>query len=481
MLPFIEIMLECVTISCFIHYYLVKLINATLNLFLVKRDMEEKKVTQKSKIIMVLIMLAGLAASGCVTGGSSPDKTAMEMATEDGTFSTFLQVFDTVGLADMLNAEGPITVFLPSDDAFSKLSEEKLGNYLADEELLFEILSYHIVQGDYSIADVSKMKMLETMQGESISISTAGDIILDNASVTEKDIWCTNGVVHVIDEVLIPPSISENYIYFSFVDGAGRDVFIEKVPERIVSLAGSSTEVIFAVGAGDLVVGRGKYSKYPPEVLDMPNLGSGSSLDMEKLIELEPDLVVMWYYYDEAIESIEAKGINVMAINPSSVQGVYDEIALFGTILNKEGEAQSIISSMEKTISDMDSYVSGIVSDERPKVYYETSKPFKTLNKNTFTGELITIAGGYNIAGDQETKYPVLSSEWIIDQDPDVIIVLSYGASVEEIKAREGWDNISAVRNERVYSIESDYLTSNPRLVIGLEQLAKWFYPEHFE
>ncbi|MHC1604787.1 MAG: ABC transporter substrate-binding protein [Candidatus Methanofastidiosia archaeon] len=270
-------------------------------------------------------------------------------------------------------------------------------------------------------------------------------------------------------------------IEYTFIDGAGREVYIGQVPERIVSLASSATEVIFALDCGDSIVGRDKYSTYPEEATNIPNLGSGSSLDMEKLIELEPDLVVIWYFHDEAIQAMEERGITVMAINPKSVEDIYDEITLFGKILGKEKKANEVVNDMKDRIGFIQSEVSKFDESEKIKVYYELSKPFKSVSTGTFTDELITLAGGINIAGDQDIKYPVLSSEWIIDQNPDVIVVVSYGASVDEIKGREGWSSINAVKNNRVYPIESGWVSSNPRLILGLEQFAKWFYPELFE
>lgn len=425
--------------------------------------------------VMLIVLLIGLMISGCIGGG--PDTTIADELEERPSLSSLVDALSSAGLYDMFGEEGDYTLLAPTNEALASLDER----YVSDPALLEQILTYHVLDGSYSAAKISQSETLTTLQGQTIEVDSAGTLSIGGASVTEQDIECTNGTLQVIDTVLVPPSIEETYIDYTFTDGAGREVTIEKVPERVVSLASSATEVMFAIDAGDKVVGVDKYSTYPEEVTELPNLGSGSSLDMEKLIELEPDLVVIWYFYGEAIENIEQRGINVMAINPASVSDIYDEIGQLGTILGVEESAQDVIDDLQTRISGITDYVDTIPVEDRPMVYYETSQPFKSLNADTFTGELISMAGGVNIAADQESRYPVLSSEWVIQEDPDVIVVLSYGASVEEIKAREGWDQISAVANDRVYSIESDWVTSNPRLVLGLEQLAKWFYPDYFE
>lgn len=428
---------------------------------------------------LAFLVVSSLLASGCISD-SGPEYSLIEELTEAGTFGTLLGLLDDAGLTSVLEGEGPNTVFAPTDAAFDALPGGKLALYAAHPEALSALLQYHVVSETLSTADVSKSSSLVTLQGESLTVTTSGEVMVNDAVVGEST-ECTNGAVIPVDAVLVPPSVQDQYIDFSFVDGADRNVYVEQVPQRIVSLASSATEVLFTIGAGELVVGVDKYSTYPDEAVELPNLGSGSALDMESLLALEPDLVVIWYFYDEAIQNIEAQGITVMAINPASIQDIYELISLFGTVTGHADDAAAIVSDMQGTIDEISSFVDTIPEGELQKVYYETSKPFKTLNNQTFSAEIIAKAGGYNIAGDQETKYPILASEWIIEQNPDVIIVLSYGASVEEISSRDGWDQIAAVQAGRVYAIESNWMTSNPRLVLGLEQVAKWLYPEQFQ
>jgi len=166
-----------------------------------------------------------------------------------------------------------------------------------------------------------------------------------------------------------------------------------------------------------------------------------------------------------------------MAINPGSVVEVMDTIRTLGTITGHVDEAEGLVAGMEARIEGVEARVRDIPNEEKPLVYYELTTPMKTTGPGTFTNELISRAGGINIAASEPVTYPVLSEEFIIEQDPDVIIVVSGGASVEEIRDREGWQDVEAVRNDRVYTIDTHLVTANPRIVEGLEKFADWFHP----
>ena len=265
----------------------------------------------------------------------------------------------------------------------------------------------------------------------------------------------------------------------TIIDGIGRIVTIPSTPERIVSLASSATETLYALGAGDKVVGRDKYSKYPDEVANVPEVGSGSSPNLEMIIGLEPDVLFAWPYSRDAIISLENK-MSVVYIDPGSVNDVLDTIRMIGLITGKTSEAENLTAEMQSKIDAITEITDELNKTQRPLVYYELGT-MKTTGPGTFTNELIFMAGGINLAADEPVRYPILSSEYIIEQNPDVIVIVSYGASIEEVKNRDGWQNINAVRNDRVYKIDTNIVTSNPRLVQGLEQFAKWFHPDLFD
>ena len=264
------------------------------------------------------------------------------------------------------------------------------------------------------------------------------------------------------------------------IDGAGRVVTIAETPERIVSIASACTETLYAIGCGDKVVGVDQYSDYPPEVQDKPCVGTGSSLNLEMVLGLEPDLVLAWWYNSEAIGNLEKLGIPVVAINPRSVDEVMDTIRLLGLITDHVSEADNLVAEMQDKIDEITAKVEGLEKAERPLVYYELGTPMKTTGPGTFTNELVFMGGGINLAADEPVRYPILSSEYIIERNPDVIVVVSYGASIEEVMNRDGWKHINAVVNNRIYQIDTHLVTCSPRLIQGLEQFARWFHPDLF-
>ena len=433
------------------------------------------------KIIGGVALIVIIAFAGLYAYGQGPDIGLADALNETEDLSSLSQAMASAGILDGLDPDIEYTILAPTNAAFSNFNYDLYGELDDASELLSSLLRYHVVEGKLSVADISKMDTIETLEGEVFSISTSGSVMVNNVPITnESEIECSDGYVIPVGSILLPPTITETYIDLTITDAAGRDVYIRKVPDRIVTLASSATETLFAIDAGDLVVGRDKYSTYPIEVEDIPNLGSGSSLALEETLNLDPDLVITWYYSTTAIESLEQNGINVLAIGPSSVQDVLDQIFLFGEICGKSDNAQSLVNDMESSINEIQSFMSTVPEEDKVKAYYELSTAFKSVNNATFTGQLMEMAGGINIAGGLDEKYPKLSSEWIIDQNPDMVVVVSYGSTLEEINSRDGWDSIDAVINGNVYSIESNWVSATPRLVLGLEQFAKWFYPEQF-
>lgn len=269
--------------------------------------------------------------------------------------------------------------------------------------------------------------------------------------------------------------------------------------DRIVSLSAACTEIIYAIGAGDKLVGvdqasidyalagnetflggPGKLGDYPREVPHKPNVGKSSAPNLEMIIGLAPDLVFSWWFNTEVNKNIGDKGIAVVSINPQSIADVLNLIKTIGALVGKSAEAEAVVLEMQGRIEKVTNKVTTLSEGQKPLVYYELGTPLKTVGPGTFTNELISMAGGVNIAANETVRYPLLSNEYILETNPNVIVVVSYGASVEDIKNRESWQNIDAVRNNRVYKIESGWVTASPRLVLGLEQFAKWFSPELF-
>ncbi len=271
-------------------------------------------------------------------------------------------------------------------------------------------------------------------------------------------------------------------------DVLGRRVTIESRPEAIVSLAPSVTETLFAIGAGPQVVGRTEYDNYPPEVESLPTVGgfSSSSISVETILDLEPDLVIAGARsQEEIVQALEESGIIIFVLDPVSLADIQDSVLTLGDFTgNKEG-AEALIADLQQRIADVSEKVSNISPEERVTVFYEIwHEPLTTTTDETFIGELITLAGGNNIFGGLEGSYPNISAEEIRELDPDVILGPSSHSdqlTAAMIAARPGWDDLSAVKSEAIYIVDGDIISRpGPRVVDALEQIAAAFYPDLF-
>ena len=270
----------------------------------------------------------------------------------------------------------------------------------------------------------------------------------------------------------------------TLVDAAGRKIVIPKTPERVISLQSGVTEILYAIGAGDAVVGvnkDGAYpSDYPPEVEKVENVGNMVSTNVEKVVALKPDIVFTWKYFINYASVLEEKGITVFAVDVKTMDDLFDIIRTIGLIMNKLPEAINLTQSMESKLTHISSKIKDLNETERVKVYYESCMG-KTAGAGTWSDEFIRAAGGTNIYGNCPIKYPLPNYETIIQENPDVIVILTPNpSSIEDIKNREGWQNISAVKNNRIYELDYHLHAWGPRTVDGIEQCAKWFYPDLF-
>jgi iron complex transport system substrate-binding protein len=277
------------------------------------------------------------------------------------------------------------------------------------------------------------------------------------------------------------------------VDDLGYSLTLTEPPERIVSLAPSNTEILFAVGAGDKVVGVTDFCNYPYdfaawiEAGNMTSIGNYYGPSTEPIVALNPDLVLATTGSLEAAENLRELGYNVLVIEPTNLTYVLRDILLVGRATNNYNNAVTLESDISQRIDDVTSKAA--VATTKPKVYHEVwNDPIMSAGPGTFIDELITLAGGQNIFDDAVSSWPTVSSEAIIDKNPDVMIFpdmymgrANFYETVEAVKNRDGWDLISAVQNDKIYEINADIISrSGPRLADALEQMAKMIHPEIF-
>ena len=262
-------------------------------------------------------------------------------------------------------------------------------------------------------------------------------------------------------------------------DSNGKQLVFDSPPESIVALAPSFVEVLFAVGAGDAVVAVDQNTDFPPEAATRTKL-SGFEPSVEGIAALEPDLVIIFFDPGGLEEALEGLGIPVLFLaSPQSVEGVFDQIELLGRATGHADDAEQLIDGMREGIDAISEKLADI--QEGPRVFHEVGPELFSASDEDFVGDLYTILKAQNIATGAG-PFPQLTEEAVIAADPEVIILADVPVvTPEEVKARPGWDSVSAVQNGRVFAVDPDLVSrSGPRLVDGLEELARLLYPDRF-
>jgi iron complex transport system substrate-binding protein len=272
-------------------------------------------------------------------------------------------------------------------------------------------------------------------------------------------------------------------------DGLNRDVKLQGVPTRIISLAPSNTEILFALGAGKQVVGRDSFSDYPPEALSIQDVGgSMNKYDTETILSLQPDLVLAGEINNaELVASLEQLGLTVYYLsNPATLEGMYANLDTVGRLTSHTSEAANLVAGLKKRVAAVDARIASL--SDYPTVYYELdatdpTKPY-TAGPGTFVSLLIGRAGGRSVGDALASQWAQISLEQLVAADPSMIILgdAAYGVSPDSLKDRPGWSGLAAVRDGKVYPFNDDFVTlPGPRLVDGLEALAKLLHPEVFK
>jgi iron complex transport system substrate-binding protein len=271
-------------------------------------------------------------------------------------------------------------------------------------------------------------------------------------------------------------------------DALGKEVVLEKKPEKIVSLIPSNTEIAYSLGLGKEVVGVSDFDNYPEEVTKKEKIG-GQEINLEKIISLMPDIVLAHassaHNAEAGLQQLRDAGIPVLVVNDAqNIDQVYDSIRMIGKAAGATKKADEIIKGMKDKLTEIKVKTKDI--KEKKKVFVEVSPApdIYTPGNNTFMNEMIGLINAENIANNQD-GWIKIDQEAMIKQNPDVIIT-TYGYyvknPVEQVLSRKGWETVNAVKNKQVIDVDSDRVTrSGPRIVEGVEDLAKAVYPEVFK
>jgi len=270
-------------------------------------------------------------------------------------------------------------------------------------------------------------------------------------------------------------------------DQLGRVVKLERIPQRIISLAPSNTEILFALDLGDRLVAVTNYCNYPPEAEEKPSIGGYSTPNIEEIVALSPDLILATSIHEKRIiPQLEAKGLTIFGVNPKTLDEVLVSITLVGEITRKEEEASWLIAGMRNRIKAVTGKTNGLPEDKRPRVFHLTwHNPLMTSGSGTLPYELIHKAGGRNIFPELVGTKGV-GLEVIVARDPQVMIAgIGMGSGEDQpfqyLKTETRLQNTEASKNGRIYKVDVDLIgRAGPRIVDGLERFAKCIHPEIF-
>lgn len=265
--------------------------------------------------------------------------------------------------------------------------------------------------------------------------------------------------------------------FVTLTDMMGHEIVLTKPAERIVALSAADCEIVYALGAGDLLVGRGEYCDYPAEISEIPSVESGGNTNVEQILSLTPDVVVMssMAQTEEQVKQLEDAGVAVAVSNAADIAGVYTSIEMLGKLLGRDKEAETIINSMKAAFTEIEANR----LEGAPTVYFEVS-PLQwglwTAGTGTFMNEIAEMMGLKNCFDDVE-GWAEISEEQVLERNPDYIVTITmyFGEGptpVEEILSRAGWENVTAVQNEAILNLQNNELSRPaPRLADGAKLL----------
>ncbi|KUO68658.1 MAG: hypothetical protein APF77_14735 [Clostridia bacterium BRH_c25] len=264
-------------------------------------------------------------------------------------------------------------------------------------------------------------------------------------------------------------------------DFKGRNIVLDKIPQRIVSLSPSNTEILFTLGAGERVVGVTSYCDYPEEARKVEQVGTFDGPNMELIKKVQPDVVLAGYIQEEAVKALENMGITVIVTEAESFEAIYQSIELIGRITGTEAKAYEITTGMKNKIAEIEARTK---DKKKPTVFYVVwADPLTTAGSKTFINDVIKAAGGINVAEKVESwaKY---SAEQLVKDNPEMLVAALHstdkGMTKEDLSKNQIFSKLECVNQGKVYIMSDDNTISRPgpRIIQGVEEMEKVFYGE---
>ncbi len=261
----------------------------------------------------------------------------------------------------------------------------------------------------------------------------------------------------------------------TLTDEMGRKVVVPDHPHRVICLMPSVTDTVFALGAGDDVVAISDYTKYPEAALTKPSVGDLIKPSIEKILSLQPDLVIGFQGPKDVTDQVERAGVPVFLVNPHGIEGILHSVATIGLALNRTPQADALVQSLERRIDAAKARSQG---QPAPRVFMPIwYDPITTIGKNAFITEIIAAAGGRSVTDDLQTEWPTISLEVVLERAPDALLLVRGKTTLQVLENRPGWSSMKAVRDHRAYYVDDRINFASPVAIDALEDLAKQFHP----
>jgi iron complex transport system substrate-binding protein len=264
----------------------------------------------------------------------------------------------------------------------------------------------------------------------------------------------------------------------TLTDELGRKVVVPDHPHRVICLMPSVTDTVFALGAGDDVVGISDYTKYPAEALKKPSVGDLIKPSIETILSLHPDLVINMQPKGpmESTEQLERLGIPVFLVDPRGIAGILHSVESIGQALNRTPQADALVASLQHRVDAVRARTKGLtVPTVFMPVWYD---PIMTIGKHAFTTEIIEAAGGRSVTDDLSADWPQISMEVVLARAPEALLLVRGGkTTMEVLESHPGWSSVPAVQARRAYYVDGRIDFPSPVAIDALEDLAKQFHP----
>ena len=264
----------------------------------------------------------------------------------------------------------------------------------------------------------------------------------------------------------------------TLTDEMGRKVVVPDHPHRVICLMPTVTDTVFALGAGDDVVGISDYTKYPAAALTKPSVGDLIKPSIETILSLRPDLVIGTQPMGpmEVTDQLERAGIPIFLVSPHGIAGIFHSVETIGMALNRMPQAEALIHSLQQRVDVVRMRTKNL---RAPRVFMPIwYDPITTIGKNAFITEVIEVAGGQSVTDDLNTEWPQISLEVVLERAPDALLLVRGGkTTLRVLQDRPGWSSMTAIKSHRAYYVDDRINLASPVAIDALEDLAKQFHP----